>query len=68
MEDLFKNKPTFMGYYGEYICFKGLDPKKKYLVEQMNLVIPGDVLMNVGIPIKDCFVDFKSIIFDLKAV
>lgn len=51
---------------GEYIRLKGLDPDIKYSIVQLGIEVSGDILMNVGLPIRNCFNDFDSILLDIE--
>lgn len=54
--------------HSKRVCLRGLNAQCKYIVEDTGQVLPGDVLMNVGInqPIMDS--DFSSRLIVLKSV
>ena len=53
---------------GEYLRLKGLDPNKKYRVIPLDIETSGDILMYAGLPIKNQYRDFTSILFELFEV
>ena len=53
---------------GEYLCLKGLDETKKYKVLPLDIIASGDVLMYAGLPIKEQYHDYESILFELNEV
>lgn len=53
---------------GEYLCLKGLDKTKKYRVLPLDIVAFGDTLMYGGLPIKEQYRDFESILFEIFEV
>lgn len=53
---------------GEYLRLKGLDETKKYRVLPLNTEITGDVLMYAGLPVKNQYRDFSTVLFELFEV
>lgn len=53
---------------GEYLRLKGLDENKKYRVLPLDIIASGDVLMYAGLPIKEQYHDFESILFEIFEV
>ena len=53
---------------GHYLTLKGLDVNKKYKVEPMNITVRGDVLMYAGLPIKEQYNDFNSMLLEISEV
>lgn len=53
---------------GEYLRLKGLDGNKKYKVMPLDIVASGDTLMYAGLPIKEQYHDFDSLLFELSEV
>ena len=51
----------------QYMTLQGLDPDKKYKVEQLGITLTGATLMNVGIPIRQPQQDYATLVFDLTA-
>ena len=47
-------------YHSRRICFKGLDPEKKYVIEGEEVEYIGDVLMKAGYLIQNPWGDFKG--------
>ena len=47
-------------YHSRRICFKGLDPEKKYVIEGEEVEYTGDVLMKAGYLIQNPWGDFKG--------
>ena len=53
---------------GYILKLKGLDPDKKYTVEQLGLNLSGAALMNAGIPIVELGGDSISMLFTVKEI
>lgn len=53
---------------GEYVRLKGLDADKKYRIVQMNIEVTGDILMNIGLPLRNRFTDFDSVLLDIEKI
>ena len=53
---------------GKYLRLKGLEQDKKYKVEPLGITVNGNFLMNAGIPIKDSYSDFESVLFEITQV
>ncbi len=47
-------------YHSRKLCFKGLDPEKKYVIEGEDGVYTGDVLMKAGYLVQNLWGDFKG--------
>ena len=46
----------------------GLDPQKHYRIEEMDMVLSGSVLCNVGIPLPAMPRDFDAVLLTMHAV
>ncbi len=53
---------------GEYLKITGLDENKKYKVLPLDITVSGNTLMYAGLPIKEQYSDFNSILFDIFEV
>ena len=53
---------------GKYLRLKGLEQDEKYRVEPLGITVSGGFLMNAGIPIKDKYNDFESVLFEIPQV
>ena len=56
------NRPN---YHSRRIMIPGLDPKKRYRIEDSDTVLYGDTLANAGINIANQWGDFKSLLIHL---
>lgn len=65
---LYVTKLTVPKKTGEYLKLKGLDENKKYKVMPLNITVSGDVLMYAGLPIKEQYHDFESILFEISEI
>ena len=50
------------------IYLQGLDQNKTYFIPQRKITARGDVLMNLGITVEFCTIDFTSVYFDIIEV
>ena len=62
---MYVTKLTTPKKVGQYLKLKGLNPDKKYKVLPINVTVTGDVLMYAGLPVKEQYTDFESIIFEI---
>lgn len=65
---LYVNKLTNPKKPGEYLKIAGLDANKKYKVLPLDITVSGNTLMYAGLPIKEQYNDFNSILFELFEV
>ena len=63
---LYVTRLTIPRKVGEYLKIKGLDTDKLYKVQPGNIMGKGDALMFAGIPIKEQYNDFESILFEIE--
>jgi alpha-galactosidase len=59
---------TRASYPMPVIKLQGLDPDKKYRIENTDIVLPGDVMMNMGLPLRPERGDFQARLYHLIEV
>lgn len=65
---LYATKLTDPKKPGEYLRLTGLDETKKYKVLPLDITASGNNLMYAGLPIKEQYNDFESILFEIAEV
>lgn len=65
---LYVTKLTVPKKTGEYLRLKGLDETKRYKVMPLDITVSGDILMYAGLPVKEQYHDFESVLFEISEI